>query len=96
MPNPVNDTGETGNGNTCAEVPWFKDLSNSGRWKQNEKTSNVFQNILGQNRKMIEIFRQISNVAEYDYPEIQKSSYAQFFQYWNNPSGIFSAKRHVM
>jgi len=68
MLNQVNDTGGTGNRKTCVEIPSFKDDSNSGRWKQNEKTSNVFQNIFGQNRKMIEIFRQISNVAEYDYP----------------------------
>ena len=68
MLNKENDAVGTGNRNTCVEVPSFKDDSNSGCWKQNEKTSNVFQNILGQNRKMIEIFRQISNVAEYDYP----------------------------
>jgi transcriptional regulator with PAS, ATPase and Fis domain len=68
MPNQVNDTGGTGNRNTCVEVQSLTDDSNSGCWKQKEKISNVFQNILGQNRKMIEIFRQISNVAEYDYP----------------------------
>jgi len=68
MLNKVNDAVGTGNRNTCIEVPLFKDDSKSGRLKQNEKISNVFRNILGQNRKMIEIFRQISNVAEYDYP----------------------------
>ena len=68
MLNKVNDTGGTGNRNICVEVPSFKDDSKSGRLKQNEKIPNVFKNILGQNRKMIEIFRQISNVAEYDYP----------------------------
>jgi transcriptional regulator with GAF, ATPase, and Fis domain len=68
MPNQVNDTGGTGHRNTCVEVPWFKDVSNSGRLKQNDKISNVFNDILGQNRKMIDIFQQISGVAEYDYP----------------------------
>jgi len=68
MLNQVKDTGGTGHRNTCVEVPWFKDVSNSVRLKQNDKISNVFRNILGQNRKMIEIFQQISSVAEYDYP----------------------------
>ncbi|MDH3358443.1 MAG: sigma-54 dependent transcriptional regulator [Desulfobacteraceae bacterium] len=68
MLNKVNDTGGTGNRKTCVEIPSFKDDSKSGRLKQNEKIPNVFKNILGQNRKMIEIFRQIINVAEYDYP----------------------------
>jgi len=68
MLNQVNHTGGTGHRNTCVEVPSFKDDSNSKPWKQNEKISDVSQNILGQNRKMIEIFRQISNVAQYDYP----------------------------
>ena len=68
MLNQANDTDGTGNRNICVEVPSFKYVSNSGRLKQNEKISNVFRNILGQNRKMIELFRQISNVAKYDYP----------------------------
>ena len=68
MLNKVNDVIGTGNRNTGVEVPSFKDDSKSGRLKQNKKISYVFRNILGQNRKMIEIFRQISNVAEYDYP----------------------------
>ncbi|MFC1812166.1 sigma-54 interaction domain-containing protein [Thermodesulfobacteriota bacterium] len=68
MLNKENDAVGTGNRNTCVEVPSFKDDSKSGRLKQNEKIPHVFENILGQNRKMIEIFRQISSVAEYDYP----------------------------
>ena len=56
------------NRNTPGEIISFRDISDSGNRKTGDKSSVNFSKIIGRNRKMIEVFRQIINVAEYDYP----------------------------
>ncbi|MEA1947341.1 MAG: sigma-54 dependent transcriptional regulator [Thermodesulfobacteriota bacterium] len=56
------------NRNTPGEIISFRDISDSGNRKTGDKSSVNFSRIIGRNRKMIEVFRQIINVAEYDYP----------------------------
>jgi sigma-54 dependent transcriptional regulator, acetoin dehydrogenase operon transcriptional activator AcoR len=54
--------------NTPAEIISFREILNSGHHKTENKNPVNFSGIIGRNRKMIEVFRQIINVAEYDYP----------------------------
>jgi transcriptional regulator with PAS, ATPase and Fis domain len=46
----------------------FRDISDSVHRKTKEKRLVYFSSIIGRHRKMIEIFRQIINIAKYDYP----------------------------
>lgn len=46
----------------------FSAHTNSDNRKAREKMPVYFSNIIGRNNKMIEVFRQIQNVAAYDYP----------------------------
>jgi transcriptional regulator with PAS, ATPase and Fis domain len=50
------------------EIISFKDISDSGNRKTEDERPSHFSSIIGEDRKMIEVFRQITNVAEYDYP----------------------------
>jgi len=54
--------------NTTGEIISFRDISDPGKRKTGDNRPNNFSRIIGMDRKMIEIFRQIINVAEYDYP----------------------------
>jgi transcriptional regulator with PAS, ATPase and Fis domain len=54
--------------NTPGEIISFREILNSGNHKTGNKNPVNFSGIIGRNRKMIEVFRQIINVAEYDYP----------------------------
>ena len=56
------------NRNTPGEIISFRDISDPCNRKTGDKRPVNFSNIIGRNRKMIEVFRQIINVAEYDYP----------------------------
>ncbi len=56
------------NRNTPGEIISFRDISDSGNRKTGDKKPSNFSRIIGRDRKMIEVFRQIINVAEYDYP----------------------------
>ena len=59
---------QSNNRNTPGEIISFRDISDSGHRKTGDKSPFNFSRIIGRNRKMIEVFRQIINVAEYDYP----------------------------
>lgn len=59
---------KNGNNQTPGEIISFNDISDSGNRKTGDKNTSNFSRIIGRNRKMIEVFRQIINVAEYDYP----------------------------
>ncbi|MFO7970581.1 MAG: sigma-54 dependent transcriptional regulator, partial [Desulfobacterales bacterium] len=54
--------------NTPGEIISFREILNSGNHKTGNKSPVDFSGIIGRNRKMIEVFRQIINVAGYDYP----------------------------
>ena len=54
--------------NTLGEIISFREILNSGSHKTGNKSPVNFSGIIGRNRKMIEVFRQIINVAGYDYP----------------------------
>ena len=56
------------NRNTPGEIISFRNISDYGNRKTGDKSPVNFSRIIGRNRKMIEVFRQIINVAEYDYP----------------------------
>ncbi len=56
------------NNQTTGEIISFRDILDSGNRKTEDKKSCHFSRIIGEDRKMIEVFRQIINVAEYDYP----------------------------
>jgi sigma-54 dependent transcriptional regulator, acetoin dehydrogenase operon transcriptional activator AcoR len=56
------------NNQTPGEIISFNDISDSGNRKTGDKNTSNFSKIIGRDRKMIEVFRQIINVAEYDYP----------------------------
>ncbi|MBW2679413.1 MAG: sigma-54-dependent Fis family transcriptional regulator [Deltaproteobacteria bacterium] len=56
------------NQNTPGEIISFRDILDSGNRKAEDKSPVNFSRIIGKERKMIEVFRQIINVAEYDYP----------------------------
>jgi transcriptional regulator with PAS, ATPase and Fis domain len=56
------------NNQTTGEIISFRDISDSGNRKTEDKKSCHFSRIIGDDRKMIEVFQQIINVAEYDYP----------------------------
>ncbi|RZB35803.1 MAG: hypothetical protein SRB2_02795 [Desulfobacteraceae bacterium Eth-SRB2] len=59
---------KNGNNQTPGEIISFNDISDSGNRKTGDKSPVNFSRIIGRDRKMIEIFRQIINVATYDYP----------------------------
>jgi transcriptional regulator with PAS, ATPase and Fis domain len=54
--------------NPPGEIISFRDISYPCNRKTGNKRPVNFSKIIGKDRKMIEIFRQIINVAEYDYP----------------------------
>ena len=54
--------------NTHGEIISFMDILDPGNRKTGDKRPANFSRIIGKDRKMIEVFRQIINVAEYDYP----------------------------
>jgi transcriptional regulator with PAS, ATPase and Fis domain len=56
------------NRNTPGEIISFRDISDPCNHKTGDKRPVNFSRIIGKDRKMIEVFRQIINVAEYDYP----------------------------
>ena len=56
------------NNQTTGEIISFRDISDPCNRKTGDKRPVNFSNIIGRNRKMIEVFWQIINVAEYDYP----------------------------
>ena len=56
------------NKNPFGKVVSFRDISDPCNRKTGDKRPVNFSKIIARNRKMIEIFRQIINVAEYDYP----------------------------
>jgi len=59
---------KNGDNQTPGEIISFRDISDYGNRKTGDKNTSNFSRIIGRDRKMIEIFRQIINVAEYDYP----------------------------
>jgi transcriptional regulator with PAS, ATPase and Fis domain len=59
---------KNGDNQTSGEIISFRDISDYGNRKTGDKNTSNFSRIIGRDRKMIEIFRQIINVAEYDYP----------------------------
>jgi len=54
--------------NTPGEIISFRDISDPCNRKTGNKRPVNFSKIIARDRKMIEVFRQIINVAEYDYP----------------------------
>jgi transcriptional regulator with PAS, ATPase and Fis domain len=54
--------------NTPGEIISFRDISDPCNRKTEDKRPVNFSKIIARDRKMIEVFRQIINVAEYDYP----------------------------
>jgi len=54
--------------NTPGEIISFRDILDSGNRKAEDKSPVNFSRIIGKDRKMIEVFQQIINVAEYGYP----------------------------
>ena len=54
--------------NTPGEIISFRDISDPCNRKTGDKRPVNFSKIIARDRKMIEVFRQIINVAEYDYP----------------------------
>jgi transcriptional regulator with PAS, ATPase and Fis domain len=54
--------------NTHGEIISIRDILNPGTRKTRDIRPGNFSGIIGKDRKMIEVFRQIINVAEYDYP----------------------------
>ena len=54
--------------NTPGEIISFRDISDPCNRKTGDKRPVNFSRIIARDRKMIEVFRQIINVAEYDYP----------------------------
>jgi transcriptional regulator with PAS, ATPase and Fis domain len=52
----------------AGEIVRLWNVSDDGRRETEETPPPGFSNIIGRDKKMIEIFRQIINVAEYDYP----------------------------
>jgi transcriptional regulator with PAS, ATPase and Fis domain len=56
------------NRNTPGEIISFNEISDSGNRKTGDKRPPSFSSIIGRHRKMIEVLRQITDVAEYDYP----------------------------
>jgi transcriptional regulator with PAS, ATPase and Fis domain len=57
-----------GNTQRPLEIISFKDISDSGNRKTEDGKQSHFSSIIGEDRKMIDVFRQIIDVAEYDYP----------------------------
>lgn len=56
------------NRNKPGEIISFRDISDPCNRKTGNKRTVDFSRIIGKDRKMIEVFRQIIDVAEYDYP----------------------------
>jgi transcriptional regulator with PAS, ATPase and Fis domain len=54
--------------NTLGEIISFRDISDPCNRKTGDNHPFNFSRIIGRDRKMVEVFRQIINVAEYDYP----------------------------
>jgi len=54
--------------NTPGEIISFRDISDPCNRKTGDKRPVNFSRIIARDRKMIEVFQQIINVAEYDYP----------------------------
>jgi len=59
---------KNGKNQTPGEIISFRDISDTCNRKTEDKRPVNFSRIIGKNRKIIEVFRQIINVAEYDYP----------------------------
>ena len=53
---------------TPGEIISFRDILDPGNRKTQDKRAANFPRIIGKDRKILEIFQQIINVAEYDYP----------------------------
>ena len=56
------------NGNASGKVVSFRNIAESCNRKREVEQPACFLKIIGRNRKMIEVFQQITDVAEYDYP----------------------------
>lgn len=54
--------------NTCGKIVSFKKSVDSGKRKADAKHPAGFSKIIGRDKKMKDVFRQILNIAEYDYP----------------------------
>jgi transcriptional regulator with PAS, ATPase and Fis domain len=54
--------------NTAGEIISFRNILVPGNRKTGDNHTVNFSKIIGRDRKMIDVFRQIINVAEYDYP----------------------------
>jgi transcriptional regulator with GAF, ATPase, and Fis domain len=54
--------------NTPGEIISLRDILAPGPRKTGDNRAVIFSRIIGKDRKMIEVFRQIINVATYDYP----------------------------
>jgi transcriptional regulator with PAS, ATPase and Fis domain len=59
---------KNGNNQTPGEIISLRDILDSGNRKTGDKNTSNFSKIIGRDRKMIDVFRQIINVAKYDYP----------------------------
>jgi len=56
------------NRNASGKVVSFRNISDSSNRKREAEQPAGFLKIIGRDRKMIEVFQQITDVAEYDYP----------------------------
>jgi len=56
------------NKNPFGKVVSFRNIAGSRNRKRDPEQPACFLKIIGRNRKMIEVFQQITDVAEYDYP----------------------------
>jgi transcriptional regulator with PAS, ATPase and Fis domain len=56
------------NKNPFGKVVSFRNISDSSNRKRDPEQPAGFLKIIGRDRKMIEVFQQITDVAEYDYP----------------------------
>ncbi|HUV76752.1 MAG TPA: sigma-54 dependent transcriptional regulator, partial [Desulfobacterales bacterium] len=56
------------NRNASGKVVSFRNISDSSNRKREADQPAGFLKIIGRDRKMIEVFQQITDVAEYDYP----------------------------
>lgn len=54
--------------NPFGKVVSFRNIAGSSNRKRDPEQPSSFLKIIGRNRKMIEVFQQITDVAEYDYP----------------------------
>ena len=61
------------NKNPLGKVVSSRNIAGSRNRKRDPEQPACFLKILGWNRKIIEVFQQITDAAEYDYPELHEN-----------------------